>query len=569
MKLIAEAGWCKTFLAVDESQVPQIPCVVQQFAIKHQNSEAFTQKIYWRELLDKHPQIPLLLAYFQDDDYLYFVEELIFGSNFSTLLREEGIFSETQIWQFLENVLPVIKFIHDHQIIHRDIQPKNLIYTPACKKLFLVNFNAAILNHEIHHLTEETIIGSPEYIAPEQARGKAVFASDLYSLGVTCIHLLTQIPPFDLFDIANDAWVWQDYCRHQVSDRLTKILDKLLQHALNRRFQSADEVMQAMGITDNSPPQPFPAPPAQPKWECIDTFSSHAGFATGINSLAFNPDGDILASGDEDKIVRLWDLNSKKVLASLAGHSQAVKSVAFSPDGQILATASDDKTIKLWNVKTYQQIFTLTGHSRAVKSVAFSPDGQILASGSWDKTVKIWDVRTGEEICHLTGHKLQVSSVAFSSDGRLLASASLDRTIRLWQLPPGELKNHPDCTLLATLAGHSWAVLTVAFSLDGKILATGSDDNTVKLWKVDTGEVLTTLSGHSWAVVAVAFAADGETLISGSWDQTVKLWQLSTATEIATFSGHEDSVFTVAVNPVARLIASGSRDKSIKLWQLV
>ncbi len=571
LQVIGKGGCCKTSLAVDEDQFPPIPCIIQQFSLQNQTSTAFIQKTYWLEELGKHPQIPTLLAHFQDHEHFYIVQEFIPGTNLATMLTDEGPFSETQIWQLLVDVLPIIKFISDRQIIHRDIKPENLIYTPHSPgKLVLVDFGAAKFSHSIDQLSDETSIGSPEYIAPEQARGKAVYASDLYSLGVTCIHLLTQIPPFDLFDVANNAWAWRQYLTTSVSVRLGQILDKLLQNSLSHRFQSVDEVIQAVGISNNSPyiPASLCSSKLYTPWQCIHTLSGHSGFAAEINSLAISPDGNTLVSGSEDKIIRLWDLNHKKCFASLAGHSQAVKSVAFSPDGQILATASDDRTIKLWDVNTLHEIFTLWGHAHAVKSVAFSPDGEILASGSWDKTVKIWDINTGKEICTLDGHRLQVSSVAFSPDGQFLASASFDRTICLWHLQK-KFKNRPDHSLLSTFSGHAWAVLTVAFSPNGQILATGSDDNTIKLWDVNTGEIITTLSGHSWAVVTLAFTADGETLISGSWDQTIRLWQVSTGAEIATLSGHVDSVFAVAVSPVAQLITSGSRDKTIKLWRLV
>ncbi|MEH2396947.1 serine/threonine-protein kinase [Nostoc sp.] len=573
MKQIGKGGFCKTFLAVDEGQFPPVPCVVQELSLKSETSKSFQQKAQQLEELGKHPQIPALLAYFPQNGHFYLVQEFIAGTNLAQVVEEEGAFNETQIWQLLEDVLPVFQFISDRNIIHRDIKPHNIIRrSPITKKgdLVIVDFSTAKIVTEIDRLISQTSIGSPEYAAPEQARGKAIFASDLYSLGITCIYLLTQIPPFDLFDIANDCWVWQQYLTTKVSDRLAQILDKLLQNAINRRFQSADEVMQAMGMECKT--QNFKLP--NPLWRCLHTLTEHSGRLSSVNALAISPDSNTLASASDHKIVKLWDLNTQKVLASLSGHSQAAKSVAFSPDGKILATASDDKTIKLWQIETLEEICTLLGHSHAVKSVAFSPDGQILASGSWDKTIKLWDVNTGTEICTMTGHQLQVNSVAFSPQGQLLASVSYDRTIRLWQIPAlegshKEFQNRPCYSLLGTLSGHAWAVLTVAFSPDGKILATGSDDNTIKLWEVNTGQLICTLVGHSWSVVAVAFTADGETLLSASCDKTVKLWRISTAEEIVTLSGHVDSVSAVAVSKVRQLIASGSRDKTIKLWQFV
>lgn len=597
IKLIGQGGFGKTFLAVNRGQSPLSYCVVKQLCTTEQTPLAlekarllFEQEALLLKQLGHHPQIPSLLAHFEEDGQLYLVQEFMDGTNLARVVEEEGTFGEAEIWQLLDELLPVIKFIHERKVIHRDIKPENIIRRSALntfkkqeekqRNLVLVDFGAAKLFTEIDFFKTATSIGSAEYVSPEQAKGKPVFASDLYSLGVTCIYLLTGISPFDLFDGASDRWAWQDYVLDKPSDRLTQILDKLLQNALNNRFQSVDEVMQAIGENSHlpaffnqqnilAPPKDQPAPVIKlQQWQCLHTIGDKSGLFTSVNSVAISKNGAILASGGDDKTIKLWSIETGEAMATLCGHSQAVNSLAFSPDGETIASASSDRTVKLWHLNSNQAILTLQGHTHAVKSVAFTPDGKILASGSWDKTLKLWDITTGEALCTLTSHKLQVSAVAFSPDGRFLASASLDKTAKLWRL--GEPLSSGLCPqLYQTLSGHTGAVLAVAFSPDSKTLATGSDDRTIQLWNLESGQQTRQILGHSWSVVAVGFTNDGETLISGSWDKTVKLWKASTGEEICTLNGHFDSVSAIAVSSNGQAIASGSKDKTVKLWQLL
>ncbi|KAL2829876.1 putative wd40 protein [Aspergillus pseudoustus] len=282
------------------------------------------------------------------------------------------------------------------------------------------------------------------------------------------------------------------------------------------------------------------------------------GHSKSVTSMAFSADGLMMASGSDDKTIKLWDAKTGSQIRTLKGHSNRVSSVAFSADGLIVASGSYDKMIKLWDAKTGSRIRTLKGHSDWVMSVAFSGDGLTVASGSNDNTIKLWDAKTGSRIRTLKGHSNRVSSVAFSADGLIVASGSYDKMIKLWDAKTG--------SQIRTLKGHSNRVTSVAFSADGLIVASGSEDSMVKLWDTKTGSQIRTLKGHSDVVTSVAFSADGLIVASGSEDSTIKLWDAKTGSQIRTLEGHSDGVSSVAFSAGGLTVASGSEDSMIKLW---
>ncbi|NES75484.1 MULTISPECIES: bifunctional serine/threonine-protein kinase/formylglycine-generating enzyme family protein [Okeania] len=250
LKIIGQGGFGRTFQAVDEYRPSKPFCVIKQFFPQAQGtknlekaSSLFAQEAERLDSLGLHPQIPELLAYFTQDNRQYLVQEFIDGQNLQQELDLSGTFDERQIWELLKSLLPVLEFIHSRQVIHRDIKPENIIRRRKDKQLLLVDFGAAKYATKTALAVTGTVIGSAGYAAPEQALGKATFASDIYSLGVTCIHLLTQVEPFDLFDVSEGEWVWREYLKFTVSDEVAKLLDKMIMGATKKRFQNVGEIL--------------------------------------------------------------------------------------------------------------------------------------------------------------------------------------------------------------------------------------------------------------------------------------------------------------------------------------
>ncbi|EKQ70196.1 WD40 repeat-containing protein [Leptolyngbyaceae cyanobacterium JSC-12] len=737
---IGQGGFGRTFLAVDEDKPSKPRCVIKQFLPVAQNPRnlkkalsLFEQEAVRLEELGHHPQIPELLAYFNQEGNQYLIQEFIHGKNLADALAEQGVFWETQVREVLAKLLPVLDFVHSHNVIHRDIKPGNVIITgsqlgmslprsgqldwallqqalaiesnqgfrnfvspsyrfnellgfslsqpskdlptafytrcqqlavqcmryptlPIAQRQYIVA-DASRLLYEIQQLHETrsgtlsigrlvlvdfgaakslkglaamqtgTTIGSPEYVAPEQARGKAVFASDLYSLGVTCVHLLTKISPYDLFDPATDTWVWRKYLTAPISEQLSSILDRLLERAIARRYQSAAEVLQDLegsSIAPIPPSVPIPPLPLQPAKLPQPTNQSALQFPVtasqplvqpslqpsfriarrprvGMPAIPKVPTLQLEEPEPEVKSRRRSQPNWRCVQTFES--PARIYALALSPTEPILASTSGN-TIKLWDIEQLKPIRTLTGHLDIIPAIAITPDGKHLLSGSADKTIGIWELSTGRQLSKLALHSDTVLALALSSDGQTLASSSFYDPITLWDLEAGYKRYG--------LMGHSARIDALAFrpSLGkeklGEMLASGSSDLTIKLWDVDRGEELRTLEGHTHHISALAFNSDGTTLASASWDGTVKLWNLKSrrhrtlevesgringiafsldgkklaiasdtlqlwtvpsGKKITLAPGHTDPVCAVLFGRTDQMLISAGFDRTIKLWQ--
>ena len=236
--------------------------------------------------------------------------------------------------------------------------------------------------------------------------------------------------------------------------------------------------------------------------------------------VAFSPDGKFVIGASWEEVVHRWNAATGALVDDLKGHTDDVTSMAFSPDGRVLATSGSDELI-LWDA--------VTGKKRLVRKgmgepLAYSPDGELIATVCRKDTACVWNARTGEEIRAFTGHKANVKSLAFSPDGKILATAGRDATARLWNAATGEE--------LHVLKGHRGSLLSIAFSPDGRFVATAGEDTTARLWNAATGEAVRDFEGHGDTVGSVGFSPDGRFLMTSSGDGTTRFWSLRSGKEL-------------------------------------
>ncbi|MBN1139999.1 MAG: caspase family protein [Anaerolineae bacterium] len=314
-----------------------------------------------------------------------------------------------------------------------------------------------------------------------------------------------------------------------------------------------------MGLKSKTEPEDSSVLSIWPEQHTLRLSLGAGALVSPVRSLAFSPDGSVLAIGSAAGTVKLWNLHEGAKIEPLAGHSRVVSSVAFSPGGQVAASGSHDHTLKLWDVATCQELSTLKGHRREVESVAFSSDGQFVVSGSDDGTIRIWNTRDKKTTRILTGHQGPVWSVAISPDSQYIASGSPDKTIKLWNMRQG--------TEVQSFSAHAYVTM-VAFSPQGSLVASGDDWGYISIWNTRTGEPETSIHAHTGRVLSVVFHPDGQCVISAGADGKTRLWNIRSEGKPHSFEGHLSPVFSAVPSPDGRLIASGSIDTTIKLWDI-
>jgi Tol biopolymer transport system component len=355
----------------------------------------------------------------------------------------------------------------------------------------------------------------------------------------------------------------------------------LIADATNNKvyLRVGNDVLYVKDVEPDQPPAPVQLPAlALLNLQNADQVTELLTLIRGsVSQLVWSPDGNTLAVGgkfsylaqSDEPGVWLYDLDKLQAAPRLLkinyqGHpGLSAESVAFSPDGHLLAAGGYDYTVRLWNVDTGEQIGVLPGHGDTVDVVAFSPNGKTLASGSWYHEVWLWDVESlsNKAILQNENHFAGLYSAAFSPDGTLLASAGGE--LNVWDLASGEIQT------TIPLPGEYPVVYSVTFSPDGKRLAYGGSRSILRLWDVEKNADVVSfeLPGDAfYSIWSVAFSPDGSLLAAGDSRGLVRIWDAETGKQLTELAGHINQVKSVAFSPDGKLLASASADGTIRLW---
>jgi len=535
-----------------------------------------------------HPHIIRILAFGEENATPFLVMDYAPNGSLRELHPRGTQLPLTTIVSYVKQSADALQYIHDQNMIHRDIKPHNMLLGPN-HEILLSDFGIAVSSESKGYRRQKVqeFEGTILYAAPEQIRGRSRFASDQYALGVLVYEWLSGSCPFygTVEEVASQhTLVPPPPLREKlptISPAIEQVVLKALAKDVDKRFESVQAFAIALERASRleqaskrqstpypltpSTPLPLTIPSAQERDATQEVLLTYRDHSDKIHMLAWSPDGSSIASSSLDETIKLWNATTGETILTYRGNSLQAFVFAWSPDGRYIASTSglSSEKVQVWDTATGHssaQHTAFTAHTEQIYALAWSPDGKYIASASDDATVQVWNALTGHSVFTYRGHTLGVQTVAWSPDGTRIASGSADKTVQVWDATTGG-------NILVYYAHHD-KINAVTWSPGGTHVASASDDITMQVWDASTGRKAFTYSGHSGGVTAISWSPNGLYIASASLDETVQVLHAITGRTLYTFTGHSDWVSTLAWSPNSQHIASGSWDKTVQVWKM-
>jgi WD40 repeat protein len=522
-----------------------------------------------------------------------------------------------QAARLVELLARAVHCAHQHDVVHRDLKPANILLD-ADGQPKVADFGLAKRLDETGQTVGGAVMGTPSYMAPEQAAGQTALAgppADIYALGAILYELLTGRPPFcgeSTLDTLEQVRYQEPVPVRQLQPKVPRDLETICLKCLRkegaRRYASAEALADDLArFLDGRPILARPVSRAERLWRWCRRNPALAGLTAALllavaggfaavtwlwresaanyheaeqqrrQAEANYADAEWQRSAalrqqrlaeQREKVVRRQAYVANLNLAYQAWTVGRVGRVLELLDGQRPQLGQDDlrdfEWYLLWR-QCHSARRTLAGPGGGVYVVAFSPDGSLLAAGGLaavgDRSgvVRVWEAASGKERAMLRGHVRGIIAVVFAPDGKTLATGSYDGEVRLWDVPALRLRRHFQAE---ETAGDG---IRLAFSPDGKTLAVGGGGFRVALRDARTGARRRLLEGHKQPILALAFSPDGKHLASGSYDGVVKVWDVATGEPRVSLSG-QAAVMALAFAPDGTLFSGGGA--TVQVWDL-
>ncbi|GIW78693.1 MAG: hypothetical protein KatS3mg105_0500 [Gemmatales bacterium] len=569
----------------------------------------------------QHPNLVGIYEIGEHDGTPFFSLEYVDGGTLADLLKREQLSLE-EAAQLIETVAQAIHYAHQRRIIHRDLKPSNILVTsdgvPKVSDFGL----AKRLDDDNQQTRTGAVLGTPAYMAPEQAAGRTEDIGtpvDIYALGAVLYEVLTSRPPF----LGDSEWstinmVINEEPRppsqfRKVPRDLETICLKCLEKNPNKRYASAQALAEDLRRFRLN--EPILARPARPRERFVKFVRRRPAIASliGVSILAFfalivsasyyhlniqrMSDDNLnrairlcvetgtarLANNDAFSAL-LWYaealmlenepprkklhrmryaalLRQSPKLAYVWNHGSVVRHGSFSPDGRWVVTASDDKTARIWHLSEKPKEIPPLEHKDRVLQAWFSADGERVLTACADGTARVWDARTGSPITEPLKHGDSVVSAAFDPQGeRVLTTGGNDRAV-VWNAFTGEKIG----------AIRYRAEITCArFSPDGRFIVTASSDGSARIWRADNFEPYSAPLQHAGPVRYAAFSPNGEQVVTASDDSTARIWTVaeSQKAQMISLLAHAAPVKRATYSHDGSMLVTIADNDTASLWSL-